>query len=326
MDERTFPIAFVDPELLSLAVPEALETLRIRTGYGNQTITEIVDARARPERAAMAGLAGVILLSLFFVVRAAAREVRLAELKSNFVASVSHDLKTPLALIQLFAETLELGRLKNTERAQEYYRIINSEARKLTKLINNLLDFSRIEAGLRRYKTEVADLGTVTVRVVDSLASQFRHHGFTVTMRIAPDLPNVLMDPEAAEQAIENLLSNAMKYSPEHQPILVEVLAVDGYGQVRVTDQGIGIPLDMQKRIFRKFFRIQTDAGTGAQGTGLGLAIVDHIMRGADGFVRVDSEPGRGSTFTLHFPVFKEAHDEADTGDRGRTADVARSA
>ena len=326
VDERTFPIAFIDPELLPLAAPEPHETWRIRTGYGNQTIPEIIEARARPERAMMAVLAGVMVLSLFFVVRAAAREVRLAELKANFVSNVSHDLKTPLALIQLFAETLELGRLKNTDRAQEYYRIINSEARKLTKLINNLLDFSRIEAGLRRYKTGPADLGAVTAHVVDSLASQFRHHGFTVTTRIAPDLPPVVMDREAAEQAIENLLSNAMKYSPERRPILVEVAGVDGYGLVRVTDQGIGIPPALQRRIFRKFFRIQTDAGSGAQGTGLGLAIVDHIMRGIGGFVRVDSEPGRGSTFTLHFPIFKEAHDEADTGDRGRTADVARSA
>jgi signal transduction histidine kinase len=326
VDERTFPIAFIDPELLPLAVPEPHETWRIRTGYGNQTIPEIIEARARPQRAMMAMLAGVMALSVFFVVRAAAREVRLAELKANFVSNVSHDLKTPLALIQLFAETLELGRLKNTDRAQEYYRIINSEARKLTRLINNLLDFSRIEAGLRRYKTEPADLGAVALHVVDSLASQFGHHGFTVTTRIAPDLPLVVMDREAAEQAIENLLSNAMKYSPERRPIVVEVEAVDGFGLVRVTDQGIGIPARLQRRIFRKFYRIQTDAGSGAQGTGLGLAIVDHLMRGLGGFVRVESEPGRGSTFTLHFPVHKEAHDQADTGDRGRAADVARSA
>ena len=111
-------------------------------------------SRRAPGRSAlmMAMLAGVMALGVFFVARAAAREVRVAELKSNFVSSVSHDLKTPLALIQLFAETLELGRLKNTDRAQEYYRIINSEARKLTRLINNLLDFSRIEAGLRSYR------------------------------------------------------------------------------------------------------------------------------------------------------------------------------
>ena len=115
----------------------------------------------------MAMLAGVMALGVFFVARAAAREVRLAELKSNFVSSVSHDLKTPLALIQLFAETLELGRLKNTDRAQEYYRIINSEARKLTRLINNLLDFSKIDAGLRRYKREPVNLTDLTTRVLE---------------------------------------------------------------------------------------------------------------------------------------------------------------
>jgi signal transduction histidine kinase len=329
VDERQFPLVFFDKELLAFAVPLEIhrETWRVRTGYAGQTIPEIVEARARPQRAMMAMLACVMALGVFVVVRAAAREVRLAELKSNFVSSVSHDLKTPLALIQLFAETLELGRLKSTERAQEYYRIINSEARKLTRLINNLLDFSRIEAGLRRYQVEPVDLGAVTTRVLESLDSQFRHQQFTITSRVAPNLPPVLIDAEAAGQAIENLLSNAMKYSPEDRHILVEVDSADGYGRVRVTDRGIGIPPRLQRRIFRKFYRIQTDAGSGAQGTGLGLAIVDHIMRALGGFVRVDSEPGRGSTFTLNFPLYKEDHgDEADTGDRGRASDVARSA
>jgi signal transduction histidine kinase len=335
VDERTIPIVFFDTELQPYTAPEGKppETWRIRTGYGNQSIPEIVEARARPQRAMMAVLAAVLALGVFFVVRAAAREVRLAELKANFVSSVSHDLKTPLALIQLFAETLELGRLKNTDRAQEYYRIINSEARKLTRLINNLLDFSRIEAGLRRYKLEPVDLGALTSRVLDSLESQFRHNQFTVTASLAPNLPPVLIDPEAAEQAIENVLSNAMKYSPENRSVLVEVDGIDGFGRVRVTDHGIGIPPRLQRKIFRKFYRIQTDAGSGAQGTGLGLAIVDHIMRALGGFVSVDSEPGRGSTFTLHFPVdkvykdHKEAPgDEADSGDRGRAPDVARSA
>ena len=103
--------------------------------------------------------------------------------------------------------------------------------------------------------------------------------------------------------------------------------SVEGFGRVRVTDHGIGIPPRQQRKIFRKFYRVQTDAGSGAQGTGLGLAIVDHIVRALGGFVQVDSEPGRGSTFALHFPIDKEGHgDEADTGDRGRAADVARSA
>ena len=329
VDERTFPLVFYEPDLTQLIAPtkSTVETWHVRTGYGDQTIPEIVAARARPQRLLMAVLAAVMALGVFVVTRAAAREVRLAELKSNFVSSVSHDLKTPLALIQLFAETLELGRLKNTERATEYYRIINSEARKLTRLINNLLDFSRIEAGLRQYRLEPTDLASVTQRVLDSLDSQFRHGHFTVTSALATPVPT-LIDPGAIEQALENLLSNAMKYSPEQRDISVEVAREGEFGVVRVTDHGVGIPPRLQRRIFRKFYRIQTDAGSGPQGTGLGLAIVDHVMRGHGGFVRIKSEPGRGSTFTLHFPLYAgEIHgDETHSGDRGRTPDVARSA
>jgi signal transduction histidine kinase len=329
VDERPFLMVFYETDLAQLIAPTkaAVETWHVRTGYGDQTIPEIVASRARPQRVLMAVLAGVMALGVFFVTRAAAREVRLAELKSNFVSSVSHDLKTPLALIQLFAETLELGRLRNTDRATEYYRIINSEARKLTRLINNLLDFSRIEAGLRQYRREPTDLTTVTKHVLDSLESQFRHNQFTVTSKLHPPVP-VLIDPEATEQALENLISNAMKYSPEHREILVEVDCEGGHGVVRVSDHGIGIAPRLQGKIFRKFYRIQTDAGSGPQGTGLGLSIVDHVMRSHGGFVRVQSEPGRGSTFTLHFPLHAgETHgDETHSGDRGRTPDVARTA
>jgi len=335
VDERALPIVFFEPELLSLAAPEGREpeVWRVRTGYGGRTIPEIVAARERPQFALMAMLAGVMALGVFFMARAAAREVRVAEMKSTFVSSVSHDLKTPLALIQLFAETLELGRVKNTERMHEYYRIINSEARKLTRLINNLLDFSKIEAGLRRYKREPVNLTDLTTRVLESLESQFRHNQFTVTSRLAADVP-VLIDQEAAVQALENLLSNAMKYSPESRTIHVDVDRAAGFGVVRVVDRGVGIALRQQRKIFRKFYRVQSDAGSGPQGTGLGLAIVDHVMRAHDGFVRVDSEPGRGATFSLHFPLYNlstlsagDTHgDKTDSGDRGRTADVARSA
>ena len=329
VDERSFPLVFFDTELQQYIAPEDRkpEVWRLRTGYGAQTIPDIIAARERPQRAMMGLLAALLTIGVFFVVRAAAREVRVAEMKSNFVSSVSHDLKTPLALIQLFAETLELGRLKNTERAHEYYRIINSEARKLTRLINNLLDFSKIEAGLRRYKQLPDDLADMTRRVVDSLDSQFRHNQFTVTLRADGQVP-VSIDRDAAEQALENLLSNAMKYSPDDREILVTVGRDGDFGVVRVTDHGIGIPPRLHRKIFRKFFRVQTDVGSGPQGTGLGLAIVEHVMRGHGGFVRVQSEPGHGSTFSLHFPLHAgEAHgDETDTGDRGRAADVARSA
>jgi signal transduction histidine kinase len=329
VDERSFQLVFFDTELQQYIAPEERkpEVWHLRTGYGNQTIPDIIAARERPQRAMMGLLAALLAIGVFFVVRAAAREVRVAEMKSTFVSSVSHDLKTPLALIQLFAETLELGRLKSSERAHEYYRIINSEAKKLTRLINNLLDFSKIEAGLRRYKRLPDDLSTLTRRVVESLDSQFRHNQYTVTVHGDDKVP-VVIDPEAAEQALENLLSNAMKYSPDNREILVTVGREGDFGVIRVVDRGIGIPARLQRKIFRKFFRVQADAGSGPQGTGLGLAIVDHVMRGHGGFVRVQSEPGRGSTFSLHFPLSAgEAHgDETDTGDRGRAPDVARSA
>src|SRR5919197_1238098 len=273
VDERTFALVFFDPELQRFIAPEGHkpEIWRLRTGYDNQAIPEIVAARERPQRALMAMLAGVLALGVFFVVRAAAREV--------------------------------------------------------TRLIDNLLDFSKIEAGLRRYRREPGNLSELTRRVLDSLDSQFKHNQFTIRLHADDNVP-VLIDPEAADQALENLLSNAMKYSPDNREIDVDVGREDDYGVVRVTDRGVGIPARLHRKIFRKFYRVQTDAGTGPQGTGLGLAIVDHVMRGHGGFVRVRSEPGKGSTFSLHFPLDAgETHgDEKDTGDRGRAADVPRSA
>ena len=346
VDERTYPLVFFDRELLEYAAPyeQRRETWRVRTSYGPQTIPEIVSARTRPQLALMIVLALVMAGGVFFVANAAAREVRVAELKSNFVASVSHDLKTPLALIQLFAETLELGRVRSADRAQEYYRIINTEARKLTRLIENILDFSRMEAGLRPYRLEPVDIGELTRQAVSEMESQFQQNNFTVRTEITPGLPRLEADEDAVERAIENLLANAMKYSGESRTIDVRVGQANGHVCVSVKDQGIGIARREQQRIFRKFYRVESGLGGGPQGCGLGLAIVDHTMRGHGGFVAVDSEPARGSTFTLHFPIPAAGTTTADApvaapgatadgdrheahpGDRGRTADVARSA
>lgn len=329
IDEREFPVVFFDRALLEYTAPFEThrDVWRLRVGYGDQTIPTIVAASTRPQKAMLAMLALALGFGVFFVARGAAREVRLAELKSNFVSSVSHDLKTPLALIQLFAETLELGRLKSTERAMEYYRIINGEARKLTRLIDNILDFSKMEAGLRPYKVRPQDLGEVTERVLAALRSQFTQNQFNVRYELSGSVPAVLIDVDAVQQAIENLLTNAMKYSRDSREILVRVSAEDRFACVSVIDRGIGIPRRDQRRIFRKFYRIETDAVTGPQGCGLGLAIVDHTMRGHGGHVRVESEPERGSTFTLCFPIPPGAMtDEAHSGDRGRAADAARTA
>ncbi|MGE0461346.1 MAG: sensor histidine kinase [Vicinamibacterales bacterium] len=332
VDERTFPLVFFDKELLEFAAPYEAhrEIWRLRTSYGDATIPEIVSASSRPQFALMLLVAGVLGIGVFLIAGAAAREVRLAELKSNFVASVSHDLKTPLALIQLFAETLELGRVRSTDRAQEYYRIINGEAKKLTRLIENLLDFSRMEAGLRPYTLEPTDIGALVQRVLSVMERQFAQGQFEVTTTVAPGLPAIMADGVAVERSVENLLANAMKYSGDARRIEVTVLPAHGEVVVRVRDYGIGIARREQRRIFRKFYRVHHELGGGPQGTGLGLAIVDHTMRGHGGYVGVESEPGRGSTFTLHFPVPIQASqgvvDEANSGDRGRAADAARPA
>jgi len=305
VDERNFAIIFFDKELAAFAVPyeQQREIWGLRTGYGPQSIPEIVSASTRPQMALMVVLAVAMALGVFLVAGAAAREVRVAELKSNFVASVSHDLKTPLALIQLFAETLELGRVRTPERAQEYYQIINGEAKKLTRLIENILDFSRMEAGLRPYRMEPADLGEVVTRVLARMETQFAQGHFAVTTEITPGLPHVLADEGATAQAIENLLANAIKYSGDARQIDVTARRHGGHVEISVTDHGIGISRREQSRIFRKFYRVQRELGGGPQGTGLGLAIVEHTMRGHGGFVRVTSEPQHGSTFTLHFPI-----------------------
>lgn len=332
VDERTFPLVFFDKELLEFAAPYEAhrEIWRLQTSYGEQTIPEIVSASTRPQFVLMLLVAGVLGIGVFLIAGAAAREVRLAELKSNFVASVSHDLKTPLALIQLFAETLELGRARSADRAQEYYRIINGEARKLTRLIENLLDFSRMEAGLRPYTLEPTDIGPLVRHVLDLMERQFSQGQFEITATVTPGLPAVMADGVAVERAVENLLANAMKYSGDSRRIDVAVQPAHGEVVVRIRDHGIGIARREQRRIFRKFYRVHHELGGGPQGTGLGLAIVDHTMRGHGGYVGVESEPGRGSTFTLHFPVPIHASqgvvDEAHSGDRGRAADAARPA
>lgn len=334
VDERSFPVVFFDKELLEFAAP--LETDReswvLRTGYGTASIAGIVTANTRPQRLLMVLLATVMGIGVLFVASAATREVRLAELKSNFVASVSHDLKTPLALIQLFAETLELGRVRTAERAAEYYRIINAEAKTLTRLIENILDFSRMEAGLRPYRMTPVALEALVARVLRELDHQMVQGRFQVHVSMPSGLPPVAADADAVTQALANLLGNAMKYSGESRDIEVEASLEADEVRLAVRDRGIGIPRRELGRIFRKFYRIERGLGGGPQGCGLGLAIVDHTMRGHGGRVTVESEPGHGSTFTLWFPISETptapdgVRHETDSGDRGRAADAARPA
>ncbi len=191
VEERTLPVLFFSPGIMPAQEPcrgcQIEWTLRV--GYEEGTAQAIAHASTSGHRTLLAVLAGLLTLGVVLAVRTALKEMQLAEAKSHFVASVSHDLKTPLALIQLFAETLDLGRVRSTQRAREYYAIINRETKKLGALIDNVLDFSRIESGLRMYRLQPVDLGEVTRRIVTGFGSQFEHEGFDVHLAIDDRLP-----------------------------------------------------------------------------------------------------------------------------------------
>jgi signal transduction histidine kinase len=250
---------------------------------------------------------GIALLllggGLFLMLRATAREVKLAETKSAFVSNVSHELKTPLTLIGLLAETGELGRIKNAEKAQEYFRLINHESRRLSHLINNILDFSRIEAGRRAYQLAPADVGEVVGEVLQSYAYALNEAGFVVQRECESDLPPVMLDRDAIEQAVLNLLNNAVKYSSGEKRIAVRVASREGQVAIEVADHGIGIPRDEQEKIFEQFYRVNTGLVHDTKGSGLGLAIVKHIVEAHGGRIAVESAPGKGSRFTILLPV-----------------------
>jgi signal transduction histidine kinase len=255
-------------------------------------------------KGALIGLVDLLLLGgLYLVYTNVKREVHLARLKSDFVANVSHELKTPLALIRLFAETLELGRVPSAERAREYYRVINKESHRLTQLINNILDFSRIEAGRKQYRFGPVDVCRVVDEVLEAYRFPIEQQGFELEVAFAEDVPEVQGDKEALAQALLNLLNNAIKYSGDAKYVKVEVAQRGHHVLVSVTDRGIGVAKADHKRIFEKFFRAEDSLVHETKGSGLGLALVSHIMEAHKGSVEVQSAPGQGSTFTLVLPA-----------------------
>jgi len=240
---------------------------------------------------------------MIMIARAAFREMKLAEAKSSFVSNVSHELKTPLALIRLFAETLEFGRVKDEQKAHEYYRIISRESSRPTGLIDNILDFSQIEAGRKEYHLAVADAGEIVEKVVRDYEYRLDAAGFKLDLDIATSLPTVLTDRDALAQVVLNLLDNALRYSPDFKRISVRVAECRGAVIIEVADKGIGIPRSEHEKIFDKFYRVNTSLVHSTKGSGLGLALVNHIVRAHGGHVTVVSEPGQGSHFTIHLPA-----------------------
>lgn len=251
---------------------------------------------------------GLLVVGVKLVLGVAKREVGLAEAKSAFVSNVSHELKTPLALIRLFAETLQSGRVKNSEKIQEYYRIITTETVRLTHLINNILDFSAIEAGRKEYNFKPCDVSETVSEVVQNYAYSLENAGFKVETNYQTDLPPLEIDCDAISQAVLNLLNNAVKYSADEKFIEINVERRRENIAIDVTDHGIGIAPGEQEKIFGNFYRVGGSSDVhNVKGSGLGLALVKHIVEAHGGRVTVNSLPRRGSTFTILLPIERAA-------------------
>lgn len=276
-----------------------------RAGIGLKNTN--LDSLARNSFLHSAGATLLVLVVLLFgialTIRATDREARLAQAKSNFVANVSHELKTPLSLLSLFSEILELGRVKNEEKRIEYYRIIRHESRRLNKTIDNILDFSKIEAGRKTYNFAHGDMSEVIESVLSSYRYQIVNSGFEVQTNIQPDLPPVLIDREAMAQAISNLLDNAIKYSGETKQLWITTKTVRSDLSIEIADQGIGIPRAEQARIFEKFYRVGNGLVHDVKGSGLGLSLVKHIIEAHKGSISIESDVGQGSRFTILLPL-----------------------
>ena len=266
-----------------------------------------VDALARDSFLHSAGATVLVLLLLLggiaLTIRATDREARLAQAKSNFVANVSHELKTPLSLISLFSEILELGRVNNEDKKAEYYGIIRHESRRLNKTIDNILDFSRIEAGRKTYELIDGDISEVIDNVLSTHRYQIINSGFDIQTDIRPCLPSVLIDRDAMSQAISNLLDNAIKYSGNVKQISITAKVLGSDLSIEVADHGIGIPRSEQAKVFEKFYRVGNGLVHDVKGSGLGLSLVKHIVEAHKGTIAVDSDVGKGTRFTILLPI-----------------------
>ncbi len=275
-------------------------TLRIRPA--GRTIGDIVADRTQRSLLLVGLLTLALAVGAALLFRTVRRQVELAEAKAVFVQNVSHELRTPLALIRMYAETLELGRVPET-RQRDYVRTIAQESGRLTRLVNNILNFSRIESGRKEVAAAPFDLNALAV---DALALYHFHldsEGFTVETALDEPPPVALGDREAASEALVNLIDNAVKYSEDDRHLTIATGTDGGTVWVEVQDRGLGIALHEQKRIFDEFYRVPTGAVHNAKGTGLGLALVKHLAEAQGGRVTVRSALGHGSTFRLTLPA-----------------------
>ena len=232
----------------------------------------------------------------------------LSDLKSYFVSSVSHELRMPLTSIRMFAETLRLGRVTQARRRNEYLAIIEGESARLDRLIQNVLNFARIERGTKEYQFGAADVRRVAANAVASLRYEYKAVGAKLVTAIPKKMPVIQADADALEEVFINLLSNALKYSTTRKRVSLTVRVKPRFVHFEVADAGTGIPPEELPNIFEKFYRVRDRRSQQVGGTGLGLPVVKHIVDAHGGTITVRSTPGKGSTFTVKIPIRREDH------------------
>jgi signal transduction histidine kinase len=275
--------------------------------YRGTTIAAITQRFLRTSYIIVGILSVLLIAGLYFTFRSVNKAMELAKLKSDIVSNVSHELRTPLSLIRLYAETLELGRIPDEQKKLEYYRIVRKESERLTALINNILDFSRIEAGKKEYEFRETDLCSLVRSTLDAYRYQIEQNGFTYEEHICDDLPPVRVDREAIARSLLNLVNNAIKYSSSEKYLSVSLYREDGSVKLDVVDHGIGIDRSEQNKVFDKFYRVCDPMIHENKGSGLGLSLVQHIVKAHGGEISVESTLGKGSKFTITLPLNVEA-------------------
>jgi two-component system phosphate regulon sensor histidine kinase PhoR len=264
-------------------------------------------------RAARDYVFGILILGLVFTLITGIvgtliylkREVQLAKLQTDFVSKVSHELRTPLTSIRMFIETLQLGRAKNPASVQQCLDVLSVESARLSTMIDRLLGWACMEAGKRRYRPESCAPSQIVQAAIAAFGPQQLTHPVSVDVELQPALPNVLVDRLSMVEVLLNLLQNAYRYTDDEKHIAIRC-ACDHNARtvtIQVDDNGPGIAMREQHRIFEKFYRAEDPLKRDIPGTGLGLAIVQHIVHGNGGTVSVESEVGRGSSFRVVLPA-----------------------
>ncbi len=244
----------------------------------------------------------ILACGLFFTLYTVNNELRLARMKSNFITTVSHEFKSPLTLIRQMAEMLDSGRVPNGERQQKYYSAMLQESERLSHLIDNILDFSKMEAGLKNFRFEKENLAGLVEEVVMSFQNHLMDKGFQINVISPEPIPDSVFDREAIKQVLQNLIDNACKYSANSKIIEVKMTRADSGITISVKDYGIGIKKDEQDKIFIQFYRAGNELTQNVKGSGIGLTIVKQIVEAHQGTIRLKSEPGKGSDFHIVLP------------------------